>query len=131
VRVVENAAPGDGLAGSVRLGLAAAAEGGAQAAAILLGDQPLVRVDVLRALRDAWLGGALAVRPHYLEASGEPGHPMLVDRTLWPLADGLTGDLGLGPALRAAAVPLALVDVPGGNPDIDTPADLAALEEKP
>lgn len=130
-QVVGNAAADEGLAGSVRLGLAAAAEAGAEAAAILLGDQPLVRVDVLRALRDAWAAGASAVRPRYLDAPDEPGHPLLLDRTLWPLADALSGDAGLGPALRAAAVPLALVDVPGRNPDIDTPADLAALEEMP
>jgi CTP:molybdopterin cytidylyltransferase MocA len=57
-----------------------------------------------------------------------PGHPVLLDRRVWPLVRTLEGDAGLAPLLRGGRVKLQLVDVPGRNPDIDTRAELAARD---
>lgn len=126
VAPVVNEAPDRGLASSLRCGLAALPTG---AAIVLLGDQPLVRLDVLAVLVAAWherLG--VLIRPRYAAAPDEPGHPVLLDRSVWPLADRLEGDRGVGALLDPGADGVALIDVAGRNPDVDTPADLHTLE---
>ncbi len=95
---------------------------------ICLGDQPLLRADVILALAQAWRSGALAVRPVYHETPRVPGHPMLIDRRLWPRANELTGVTGFGPLLERRGERIETLVVPGRNPDIDTPQDLMALD---
>ena len=125
---VVNDAPERGLSSSLRCGLAALGPD-AGAAVVLLGDQPLVRFDVLAALVTAWQDGRGAmVRPRYADAYSEPGHPVLLDRSLWPLAERLEGDAGLGVLLPPGSPGVALIDVAGRNPDVNTPADLHTLE---
>jgi CTP:molybdopterin cytidylyltransferase MocA len=125
---VVNDAPERGLSSSLRCGLAALGPD-AGAAVVLLGDQPLVRLDVLAALVAAWRDGrGVLVRPRYAEAYSEPGHPVLLDRSVWPLADRLEGDAGLGLLLPPGSPEVALIDVAGRNPDVDTPAELDTLE---
>jgi molybdenum cofactor cytidylyltransferase len=130
LEVVEAPEAARGMAHSLAAGLAAAAArcpDGPAAALVALGDQPGTRAGVVAALAARWRAhGDPVVRPRYAAAPGEPGHPVLLDRATWPLARALEGDTGLGPALRAAGVPVTLLDVAGANPDIDTPADLAA-----
>jgi CTP:molybdopterin cytidylyltransferase MocA len=123
---VVNPSPERGLSGSLRLGLAALE---ADAALVLLADQPLVSLDVVAVLVAAWherLG--VLIRPRYAQSPDEPGHPVLVARSLWPSTDQLEGDVGVGRLLPAGADGVALIDVPGSNPDVDTPADLHLLE---
>jgi CTP:molybdopterin cytidylyltransferase MocA len=128
---VVNPKPERGLSSSLRLGLEAIPES-AGAALILLGDQPLVRLEVLDALIAAWrAGGGVLIRPRYAEACGEPGHPVLADRSIWPLAQHLEGEAGFGAVLQADAPGVTLIDAAGGNPDVDTPADLHTLEGSP
>lgn len=125
---VMNLQPERGLSSSLRLGLAAL-PAGTDAALVLLGDQPLVRLEVLDALIAAWRAGTgVMVRPRYAEARSEPGHPVLADRSIWPLAEGLRGEAGFGAALPVGAPGVTLIDVAGGNPDVDTAADLHSLE---
>jgi len=125
---VENPDPERGLSGSLRLGLESL-PAGIDAALVLLGDQPLVRLPVLEALITAWRGGTgVLIRPRYAEAAAEPGHPALADRSIWPLAERLEGEAGFGAALPVGAAGVTLIDVAGGNPDVDTPADLHSLE---
>jgi molybdenum cofactor cytidylyltransferase len=119
-RVVVNEHYREGQAGSLRLGLRSAAPAAA-AAAILLGDQPLVtagRIDrVVRAYREA---GALAARPMYVGAGGEriPGHPVLLDRSTWAELERLGGDRGARDLL--AAHPDWLCQIPlGDDPPLD------------
>jgi len=95
---------------------------------ICLGDQPLLRLDVIRSLAMEWKGGLPAIRPSYRADPGAPGHPLLLDQRLWPLAAELSGESGFGPLLASHQVPVHLIAVGGENPDIDTPADLARLE---
>jgi CTP:molybdopterin cytidylyltransferase MocA len=128
-----NDAPGLGLSHSLQLGLEALGkltpnEGGA--ALVFLGDQPLVRLDVAEKVIAAYRSsGGGAVRPRYQTHPSTPGHPILLDRSIWHLASGLQGDRGLAVLLLSASVKTVTVDVPGANPDIDTLADLHALEE--
>jgi CTP:molybdopterin cytidylyltransferase MocA len=124
---LDNARPGDGISRSIRLGLAAAAERPElRAVLLLLGDQPMVQVSTMRLLVQAWLDGAgPAIRPRYAEQPDAPGHPVLLDREVWPLALRAAGDRGLADLLPAPV----LIDVPGANPDIDTLADLDQFEE--
>jgi CTP:molybdopterin cytidylyltransferase MocA len=96
---------------------------------ICLGDQPMLRLDVIKALIETWgRGGIAAVRPAYREAPDEPGHPLLLDRSLWHLADELRGDTGFGPVLDRHRVNVKTVPVAGRNPDVDTREDLQRLE---
>lgn len=118
----------DGLASSLRVGLDVAAEDpAADAVLVVLGDQPSVRPEVLRAVIDA--AGETdrpIVRPRYT-ADGAP-NPVLVRREAWALAAGLDGDRGLGPLIARHPDLVHELRVEGAIPDVDTPADLAALE---
>jgi molybdenum cofactor cytidylyltransferase len=121
-----------GIGSSIQAGFAwltRSAGDGAAAAAIFLGDQPAVPHDVLDRLIRAWDGGEKpVVRPHYSEARDQPGHPIVVDRSLWPLGLELPSDAGLGPLLAGRGIPVFNVPVIGRNPDVDTPTDLTNLE---
>jgi molybdenum cofactor cytidylyltransferase len=129
---VPNDNPALGISQSLRLGLAelAARCGGCLGAAIvLLGDQPLVRLDALDVLIQGWRNGqGSLLRPRYAASPRVPGHPVLLDRSLWPLAERITGDHGLGTILQPGEPGVVSLDLPGVNPDIDTPDDLHALE---
>lgn len=133
--VVENPDPASGMGRSLQLGIGRLdrppVEPMAEAAVIVLADQPMMRQEVLTALRDAWLSGADIVRPGYRGDPGTPGHPVLLDRSRWHLVGDVQGDRGLGPALASHTDWVTTVMVEGYNPDIDTPADLAVLEERP
>lgn len=131
IQVIPNAEPSQGLSHSLRLGLGALAALSPQpeAALIFLADQPLTPLDAAEEVVRAWdLGGNAVVRPRYSNAPDEPGHPVLLDRDAWGLAERLTGDLGLGRELARATHLVLHVDVEGANPDVDTPADLSRLE---
>jgi molybdenum cofactor cytidylyltransferase len=129
---VPNDNPALGISQSLRLGLAALAGcsgGRLGAAVVLLGDQPLVRLDAIAVLIQGWRNGqGRLLRPRYAASPDVPGHPVLLDRSLWPRADTITGDHGLGTVMGPGEAGLALLDLPGANPDIDTPGDLQALE---
>jgi molybdenum cofactor cytidylyltransferase len=127
-----NHAPERGLSHSVRLGLTEL-EGAdfeeAGAALILLGDQPLARIEVIETLVARWRqGNAEVIRPRYEAHPEVPGHPALLARTVWPAAHQLQGDQGLGSLLDPSRFATVTLNVPGDNPDVDTPADLLGLE---
>lgn len=124
-RIVRNPRPEEGLSSSVRIGLEALGPE-LDAAVVLLGDQPLVRPEVIRALLDAGVPADRSiVVPRYAGGGGQ--NPTLVLRSGWSLAGELSGDRGFGPLI--AAHPELVVEVPadGSNPDVDTPADLAIV----
>lgn len=127
VLVAVNPAPERGLATSLRLGFGTATAGPAPAGVlVVLGDQPRVRADVLRDLCGAAApADAVAVVPRYAEDTAP--NPVLLLPAGWPLVARLSGDRGLGPLLSADAARVVRVAVRGANPDVDTPADLAAL----
>jgi len=128
--LVPNPDPSRGLSSSLRLGLAAL-PGTLDAALVFLGDQPMVRVEVIEKLIDAWReGGTGVVRPRYARTPETPGHPVLLARPVWRLAGRLEGDSGFNPQFSPGAADVRVIDVPGDNPDVNTPADLLALEDR-
>jgi CTP:molybdopterin cytidylyltransferase MocA len=123
VLAVRNEVPSAGLSRSLRLGLAAVPSE-ADAAVILLGDQPTVDVSLLHEL-DGWRGGTPIVATR---ADGVLGPPVLLEREAFALADGLTGDVGLRELLRTDPTAVTAVDH-APLPDVDTSADLEAITE--
>jgi CTP:molybdopterin cytidylyltransferase MocA len=125
---------GDGeLSDTLRAGIevVAARESRHEQAALLicLGDQPLIRLEVIRALVDGWKNGSPALRPAYRDAPDTPGHPLLVDRSLWHYAAEMRGDHGLAPVLTRHGIAIRGIPVGGSNPDVDTLEHLSQLEE--
>ena len=131
VLVAVNPEPERGLATSLALGFGpAAAAPTLTGVLVVLGDQPRVRADVVRALCGAMTPtGAIAVVPRY--DADEAPNPVLLLPAGWPLVARLTGDRGLGTLLAADPVRVVRVAVRGANPDVDTPADLARLAVAP
>ncbi len=118
--------PDAAMASSLRLGLDAASS--ADAALILLGDQPLVSAQTIGRLVAAHRATPDAIiRPRYDADPDQPGHPVIVPSRWWPLLRGDEGEKGFGQLLMTEAVPSIDLPVLGQNPDIDTPADLARL----
>jgi CTP:molybdopterin cytidylyltransferase MocA len=94
------------------------------AALILLVDQPFIGPPAVRAVLDAWRGGARLVSAAY---AGKRGHPVLIGREHWPeAARSATGDSGARSFLAAHAAELVLVpcDALADPRDLDTPQDL-------
>ncbi|MDP8904356.1 MAG: nucleotidyltransferase family protein [Chloroflexota bacterium] len=125
--VVVNRHPERGLSRSLQLGLRAlSAKGEIARAVVLLGDQPLVSPAVIARLLAEPLHAAQPILvPRY--ADGQPGNPVVLERAAWPLARALAGDRGMAQLFAARPDLVRYLGVPGDNPDIDTPADLAAL----
>jgi CTP:molybdopterin cytidylyltransferase MocA len=112
---------GEGLAQSLKAGLAAA-PGDWAAVLVVLGDMPLVKPATLSALAEALAAGAGAVVPVH---NGRRGNPAGFARAHWPALLALSGDRGARgelDRLGAAEVP---VEDPGILVDIDSPAQLA------
>lgn len=121
------------LSDSLRAGVAAIEARGSRrergAILVCLGDQPLLRLDVIRALVETWKASPVpALRPSYRADPGRPGHPILIDRSLWHLAGELRGEYGFGTLFDIRHLPVRTVSVAGRNPDVDTPEDLLALD---
>jgi len=129
-RPVTNPDPGRGLASSLQVGWAAAMDGAdpPDAAIVALGDQPLVRADIVAALVTAPLDASRPiVAPRYAGSTGR--NPLRLERDAAPLVDAATGDRGLGPILEDRPELIRWLDFDGENPDVDTPADLARVAE--
>lgn len=133
LQVLVNDAPKLGLSHSLRIALASlerATGTEAGAALILLGDQPLVRLEVIEQLVRAWQDRrGTIVRARYEAQADAPGHPVLLSRQIWTQVGQLQGDVGFGALFDSSSPGFVAVDVPGDNPDVDTLADLQALEE--
>jgi molybdenum cofactor cytidylyltransferase len=128
VRVI-NPDPAEGISSSVRMGLASLALSDAERAVVLPGDQPRLSEtqlgEILAAAPDA---ARPIVVPRY---QGQPGNPVLLERAAWHLANQIDGDTGMVQLFRSRPELLRYIDVQGTNPDVDTPADLAAFDSPP
>ena len=122
VRWVRNPHPERGMSHSLRLGFAALPPE-VEAAVILLGDQPTLRVERIRAVVTA-RGTRPIVAAH---ARGRPAPPVLVERSHFAVIDVASGDAGLRSVLAAHPEWVTAVDVEAHPADVDTPDDLAAL----
>ncbi len=126
-RLVRNPDPGRGLSTSLQVGITALAED-AGAALIVLGDQPRLSVDAVRALlASPPTTDRPIVVPVYPDDGGR--NPVLLRRSAFDLAASASGDRGLGPLLAANTDLVREVPVAGDNPDVDTRADLVAMLE--
>jgi molybdenum cofactor cytidylyltransferase len=128
---VRNHDPDRGLSSSIQVGVDTlrALPDPLDGAFIVLGDQPLLRADVMGALAAA-AGRArpadrAAVVPRY-DAAG-PRNPVLLLRPAWSWVDGLEGDRGVGRLIEGNPDQVLEVSVPGRMPDVDRPADLDRL----
>jgi len=133
IECLPNPAPEEGVAGSLRIGLEGLAvrHPDAEAALVIQGDQPRVPFLVLELLLAGWRGGGRPViRPRYARAPDTPGHPVLLDRSFWHRAREISGDRGFSSLLERYPSLVTSVDVPGANPDINTPSELAVLESR-
>lgn len=87
-----------------------------------LGDMPCVRPEThLKIARECDVG--LAV-PTY---GGRRGNPVASCRDVYPLAMGLTGDVGLRALINAVPTKYIPVDDPGVLIDVDSPGELESL----
>jgi CTP:molybdopterin cytidylyltransferase MocA len=126
-RRVVNAAPEDGLSSSLRVGFDAVPTA-TDRVLIALGDQPRVSSATIRALLEAQpTTERPIIVPYYADDRGR--NPVLVGRAAFDLVTATSGDRGLGPLLAAHPELVQEVPMQGANPDIDTPADLAATIE--
>lgn len=126
-RRVRNLEPERGLTSSLHVGMAAL-DPNASTVLILLGDQPLVAAETIRALLGAPID---PTRPIVVPAYADDGgrNPVLLRRAAFKLAHEATGDRGLGPVLAAHSELVVEVPIAGANPDVDTPEDLARVVE--
>jgi CTP:molybdopterin cytidylyltransferase MocA len=115
-RVVECEDWAEGLSASLRCGLKALPD--AAAVLVLLGDQPRVTAQVLRAV----LAAGAPARAAY---GGVPGHPVLLDAALVAGAGTLRGDAGFRD--RLAGVTLVECGEWCDPTDIDTREDLEVV----
>jgi nicotine blue oxidoreductase len=127
VRFVENPEWAQGQSTSVRAGLQAPGPE-AQAAVILLADQPLVGAAAVGRLVTAFERGA---RVAVATFGGKTRNPVLLSREVWPLLmTELSGDEGARSFLRRHPELVTRVPCDGvGDPaDVDTEEDLRRLE---
>jgi molybdenum cofactor cytidylyltransferase len=127
-RRIVNAEPARGLSSSLREGIAAfSALGPGADAVVLLGDQPRTSPDVIRHLIEAaGLTDRPIVAPRY--SGGGGANPVFLRRDAFHIAGEARDDRGLGPILTTRPDLVSWIDVAGSNPDVDTPADLLALQ---
>ena len=120
---VLNDAPSAGLSRSLRMGLGAVpAE--CDAALVLLGDQPTLSTDTVRAV----LAAAHRGRPIVAAvAEGVAAPPILVRRDSFALADAAVGDAGLRTLIEDHPELVTRVEVGEHAADVDTVDDLEAL----
>jgi CTP:molybdopterin cytidylyltransferase MocA len=125
LRWIRNPFPERGMGLSLRLGLEALGDD-VSAALILLGDQPRMPVETIAAVL-----GARGDRPIVAaSAGGVLAPPVLLERTHFHLADGLTRDVGLREVLRLNPALVTAARVAGHAADIDLPDDLDRLSPR-
>ena len=118
-QLVRNPEAAEGMASSIRRGVAALPEG-AEAVLILVVDQPKVDAALLGGLLQ--LAAATPDRPTACAYSGTIGIPAILPRRLCPDLLALQGDRGAKAILQREDS--ATLPFPGGEIDLDSPADL-------
>lgn len=126
VRFVINLGRDEGMASSIRAGIAAL-PAVAEAVVIALADQPLVSADVIRAVTERWrVGDTAAAAPMYRDGRG---HPVLFGRGSFGALAALRNDVGARAVLDALGDGVALVAIDTPMPaDVDTPEALQLLQ---
>ena len=116
VVVVDNPAWEAGAAGSLRCAVDRAAADGVEAVVVALGDQPLLEPSAWRAV--AASDAPIAVATY----DGHRGHPVRLDRTVWPLLP-TDGDEGGRVVMRRRPELVREIPCRGAPTDMDTVED--------
>jgi molybdenum cofactor cytidylyltransferase len=119
-----------GMALSLRRGLAEARSLGAAAAMILPADMPdLTTADLALMLAEFRADPTCILRG---ASGGQPGHPVILPADLWPELEALTGDEGGRSVILRHAARLRMVPLPVRHAltDLDTPGDWAAFRAR-
>jgi molybdenum cofactor cytidylyltransferase len=99
-----------------------------EALVLMLGDQPGIRVDSVRALIERRGAAPIAVCRY----DDGVGHPFLFDRSLLPTLAELHGDKAVWKLLEQRAEDVVEIRIPGPIPiDVDTEDDYARLLAEP
>jgi len=127
---ITNPDPGRGLASSLQLAWdrAMARDPSPEAVLIALGDQPLIRADVLRSLASMPLDEERPIAAARYTGTGAH-NPVRVEASAADRIADAAGDRGLGPLLERHPELVRWLDVDADNPDVDTAADLARVAE--
>ena len=107
---------------SIQVGMRALAEN-VEAALIVLGDQPRLQSDIVRRVIGAYRPGTLII-PSFARRRG---HPILLDRSIWPDVLASPAAATLRAVINARAECIRYVEVESDSVlrDIDTPEDYA------
>lgn len=126
LQTVTNEAWKDGLATSLATGVREATrlDAGCDGILVTTADQPLVDHVQLRALVDAFGGGARLVAAEY---AGTIGVPAVIGREYFDALLELTGDAGAGRWLRARFQEVRRVPMPDAAVDVDSADDSARV----
>lgn len=124
-RVVEHANADAGMGSSLAAGIAAAID--CDGWLVALADMPQIQPQTVALVADALRHGAAIARPLY---QGQPGHPVGFAKQFGPALQELHDDQGARNIVAAQRHLLQLIpcDDPAVLLDIDTPTDLAALQ---
>ncbi len=123
VDVVENRGYGQGCASSIGAGVGAV-DARCRVLVLMLGDQPGVSAETVRALLAGRDGAPLAVCRY----EDGRGHPFAFDRTVFGELEAMHGDKAVWKLLERRAGEVAEVAVPGPiPPDVDTWEDYEAV----
>lgn len=114
-----------GMAETLKAGIRAL--GDADAAVVTLGDQPLVGAAAIERVVAARQPEALAVRATYGDA---PGHPVVLERALFPRLLELSGDAGARQVLGSVLVRAVPCEDVADPADVDSPEDLRRIEAR-
>lgn len=115
-----------GMSESLKVGLRSAGNR-AEAAIVMMSDQPLVTSSTVDKIIDAYrLTGPLAVVPTF---GGTRGNPVLLDRKLFAAVKGIKGDVGAKSVLKENKRRVLELEVQdrGVVSDVDTPEDYRNL----
>ena len=119
-----------GMASSVRAGVEEliSADTGAEAAVLLLCDQPHVTADIISGLITAHRSTKSPVVASTYD--GSFGVPVLFDRTLFAELTRLEGVSGAKEVIRRHAAEAHFLPFQGGEVDVDTPDDFSRLSAR-
>ncbi|MDM8165559.1 nucleotidyltransferase family protein [Roseovarius sp.] len=119
----------EGISASIRAGASWALAQGARGMMILLADLPELTLDDLKKLAQAHEKTPETVF-RATDATGKPGHPVILPARLFGKLQALRGDDGAKPLLQSEAV--TRIALPGrhATTDLDTPEDWAAWRER-
>jgi molybdenum cofactor cytidylyltransferase len=126
--LVRNEAWAEGMASSLRVGIAAVLEHApaASGAMVLVCDQPGLSAELLVRLLDAH-----KVDENRITASryaGRMGVPAIFPRATFPSLLALQGDQGARALLQQSGTDVFAIDFPGGELDLDSPEDVERLQ---